>query len=290
MASRWPYPYITPTRYHTSLGYSDYEALEVRPIRATKGGFAYLLSYTWSKSIDLACSGDYGVEGCEIQDVYDLALDRSVSGFDLAHSFVGSVHYALPFGKNNAAKPMGRILRFLERNWELNAIASVQSGPPYDVTYQGDLANTGNTFVRVNLVGDPTLAHPTRSEWFNTVAFAIPVPYTFGDLGRSSLRSDWFRNLDCSVFRRFPIGDEAALTFRLEAFNALNAVVFRRPRQRNQRLEFWHCDFHCQSTETGATCAQAGLLTHLRGSARHQFSGGRSRFSGRPFSPVRQDQ
>ena len=38
-------------------------------------------------------------------------------------------------------------------------------------------------------------------------AFAIPVPYTFGNFGRNSLRSDWFRNLDCSLFRRLPIGD-----------------------------------------------------------------------------------
>ena len=229
VASRQPFPYITPTRYDTSLGYSDYEALDVRLSQATRNGFAYLLSYTWSKSIDLACSGDYGVEGCEVQNVYDLALDRSVSGFDLPQSFVGSVHYELPFGKGSSGDSLGRALRLLERNWELNGIVALHSGLPYDVTYQGDLENTGNTFVRVNLVGDPTLGHPTHLEWFNTAAFAIPAPYTFGDLGRNSLRSDWFRNLDCSLFRRFPIGDEVALTFRLEAFNAFNQVVFAAP-------------------------------------------------------------
>lgn len=161
VASRRPFPYITPTMYDTSKGYSDYEALEIRLSRATRKGLTYLLSYTWSKSIDLACSGDYGVEGCEHQNVYHLALDRSVSGFDLTHSFVGSVDYALPFGKENGAKPLSKMLRRLARNWELTGIIAFHSGLPYDVTYQGDLANTGNTFVRVNLTGNPSLEHPT---------------------------------------------------------------------------------------------------------------------------------
>jgi hypothetical protein len=106
---------------------------------------------------------------------------------------------------------------------------SLHSGTPFDVIYQGDLANTGNTFVRANLIGTPIPAHPTPAEWINTSAFAIPAPFTFGDLGRNSLRSDWFKKFDCSLFRSFPIGENARLEFRLEAFNALNDVVFAAP-------------------------------------------------------------
>ena len=113
--------------------------------------------------------------------------------------------------------------------WQVNTIATLHSGTPYDVTYQGDLANTGNTFVRANLVGDPDLLHRTSAEWINTSAFAIPAPYTFGDLGRNSLRSDWYRDLDCSLFRRFPIRERVQLEFRAEAFNATNSVVFAAP-------------------------------------------------------------
>jgi hypothetical protein len=113
--------------------------------------------------------------------------------------------------------------------WQLNAIVSLQSGTPYDVTYQGNLANTGNTFVRANLVGNPAPVNRTPTEWINTNAFAIPPAYTFGDLGRNSLRSDWYGNLDCSMFRRFPMGDRLQLEFRAEAFNATNSVVFSAP-------------------------------------------------------------
>jgi hypothetical protein len=229
VASRRPFPYITPTNYDTSAGNSNYNALQVAVNRRTGKGLTYLVSYTWSKSIDLACSGDYGAEGCELQNAYNPRGDRSVSGFDLTHSFTGSFTYELPFGSRKSFNPSNKVLRHVADGWQLNAIATLHSGTPYDVTYQGDLANTGNTFVRANLVGDPDLAHRTTVEWINTSAFAIPSPYTFGGLGRNSLRSDWYRAFDWSFFRRFPIGERVQLEFRAEAFNATNSVVFAAP-------------------------------------------------------------
>ena len=229
VARRRPFPYITPTNYDTSGGNSNYNALQLRLNRTTGHGLTYLLSYTYSKSIDLACSGSYGVEGCELQNAYNPRADRSVSGFDLTHSFSGSLSYELPFGVGKPVNTPNKILRAIAGGWQLNAIVVLRSGMPYDVIYEGDLANTGNTFVRANLVGNPSLEHPTPQEWFNTKAFAVPGPYTFGDLGRNSLRSEWFRNFDCSLLKRFPITDRARLEFRVEAFNVLNDVVFAAP-------------------------------------------------------------
>jgi outer membrane receptor protein involved in Fe transport len=229
VASRQPFPYITPTNYDTSAGNSNYHALQVRMDQTTRKGLTYLLSYTWSKSIDLACSGNYGAEGCELQNAYNPRGDRSVSGFDLTNSFSGSFSYDLPFGRGRSFQPSKKALRYLADGWQLNAIVILHSGTPYDVTYQGDLANTGNTFVRANLVGNAAPGDRTPEEWINTSAFAVPAPYTFGNLGRNSLRSDWYGNLDCSVFRRFPIGERLKLEFRAEAFNATNSVVFAAP-------------------------------------------------------------
>jgi hypothetical protein len=152
-----------------------------------------------------------------------------VSGFDLTHSFSGSFNYELPFGKGRSLNPSNKVLSYLADGWQLNAIVVFHSGAPYDVIYQGGLANTGNTFVRANLVGDPTPEHRTPAEWIHTSAFAVPPPYTFGDLGRNSLRSDWYRNLDFSLFKRFPIGERVQLEFKAEIFNATNSVVFAAP-------------------------------------------------------------
>jgi Carboxypeptidase regulatory-like domain/TonB dependent receptor len=229
VASRQPYPYITPTFYDDSTGNSNYNALQARLSRTTFNSLTYLISYTWSKSIDLGCSGGFGVEGCSIQNPYDPRADRSVSGFDLTNIFSGFVVYELPFGQGKPLNPSNRIASSVVSGWQINAIVSLDSGTPYYVTYSGDLANTGNAFVKVDVVGDPTPAHRTPAEWINPSAFAIPAPYTFGTMGRNSLRSDWNRNVDFSVFRTFPIQDALRLEFRAEAFNLTNTAVFGTP-------------------------------------------------------------
>jgi len=70
-------------------------------------------------------------------------------------------------------------------------------------SYLGDLANTGNTLVRANLIGDRKMNKANPAEWIDRSAFAIPAPFTFGDLGRNSLRSDWFRTLIPLSFEDF---------------------------------------------------------------------------------------
>ncbi|MGB8538021.1 MAG: TonB-dependent receptor [Acidobacteriaceae bacterium] len=229
VASRQPYPYITPTNYDDSTGNSNYNALQTRLSNNTHSGLTYLISYTWSKSIDLGCSGSFGVEGCSIQNPYDAKADRSVSGFDLTNIFSGSVVYELPFGKGKSFSLGNSAANYAVGGWQINAIVNLNSGTPYYVTYSGDLANIGNTFVKVNVVGNPTPLQRTPAEWIDPNAFATPAPYTFGTEGRNSLRSNWNRNLDLSLFRTFPVFERVNLEFRVEAFNLTNTAVFGTP-------------------------------------------------------------
>jgi outer membrane receptor protein involved in Fe transport len=229
VASRRKYPYIASTVYYDSTGNSNYNALLATLNRRTSNGLTYLISYTWSKSIDLACSGNYGVEGCLLQNFYDPRADRSVSGFDLTHIFSANVVYELPFGSGKAFSAHNRAADYLIGGWQVNGITTLTSGTPYSITVNGDLANTGNTFVQANLIGNPTPANRSSAEWINPAAFAAPPAYTFGTFGRNALRSDWYRNVDVSVFRQFPITERIGFEFRAEAFNALNDVVFAAP-------------------------------------------------------------
>lgn len=226
--SRAPFPYITPTQYEQSNGSSTYDALQAQLDRKISSGLAYTLNYTWSKTIDVGCDGYFGAEGCFIRNPYNPAGDRSVAGFDVPQMLTANATYALPFGAGQKLQTGNRVTDATIGGWQVNAIATVTSGNPFTVSYSGDVANTGNNYQGVNLVGNPHLSHPTVLEWFNTAAFQAPSQYTYGNVGRNILRSDWYRDVDLSVFRKFEMKWVQA-EFRAEAFNFTNTPVWGTP-------------------------------------------------------------
>jgi hypothetical protein len=234
VTARQPFPYISPTFYDRSIGNSSYNALQFSANHRASNGLTYLVAYTWSKSIDVGCSGFFGIESCSVQNPYNIRGDRSVSGFDLTHVLSASATVPLPFGKGKRFANSNSFVNYIVGNWQLNGILTLTSGLPYNVFISSDIPNVGNFApwsgnVRANQVGDPNLSSPSTKEWFNTAAFAPPQNFTFGDSGRNSLRADWFKNLDMSVFRDFPLGERRSLQFRAEAFNLTNTPTWGIP-------------------------------------------------------------
>jgi outer membrane receptor protein involved in Fe transport len=226
---RSPFPYIAPTFYDRSWGRSNYHALQFLLDKKFSRGLVYMVSYTWSKSIDIGCSGWYGVEGCSVQDPYHFNNDRSVSGFDVPHLLSVNWVYQLPIGQGKAFDLANKPANYILGNWQINGIASLRSGQAYSLSVSGDIPNTGNTVVRPNVVGDWEVSEPTPERWFNTSAFAPPEPFTFGNVGRNAMRADWIRNFDLSVFRQFPFAENKSIEFRAEAFNTFNTPIFGTP-------------------------------------------------------------
>ena len=232
VASRRPYPYISPTYYDQNIGRSNFNAFEFRLDKSATHGLSYLVSYTYSKSIDISCSGDFGAEGCQLQNAYNINAERSVSGFDLTHNLSASWLWQLPFGSGQRFSAGNRFMNGVIGGWQLNGIVTMTSGIPYDITVSGDIANTGSVVERANLVGawgSWKPSNPTPSNWLNASAFAVPANYTFGTLGRNTLRNNWYRDFDLSIFRRFTLTERTALEFRAEAFNLTNTPVFGTP-------------------------------------------------------------
>jgi len=233
---RAPYPYITPTYYDQSIGRSSYNAFQFSLDRKASRSLTYLISYTYSKSMDIGASGYFNSEGTSIENPYNLNASKSVSGYDLTHVLSTSWVYHLPFGTNQRWKSGSRALNYIAGNWQVNGIVSFATGLPFDVGISGDIANTGNAgstaygYERLNYLGGPRIASsPGPNQWLNLAAFAAPAQYTFGDLGRNSLRADWNRNLDFSLFREFPISESKRIEFRVESFNLFNTPIFGIP-------------------------------------------------------------
>jgi hypothetical protein len=233
---RAPFPYISAQPYTRNWGRSDYNALQVSLNRHTAKGLTYLLSYTWSKAMDIGCDGYYSF--CSIQNPNDWESNKSVAGYDLTNVFSLSSVYQLPFGPGRRWSSNNRVLNSALEGWQLNGILFLSSGQPYSIGTSGDIANIGNVILggagvggaeRPNLVANPVISNPTPLEWFNTAAFVNPSPYTFGNLGRNTLRTDWDKNLDLSIIREFPITETKRLEFRFEGFNITNTPVFGIP-------------------------------------------------------------
>jgi hypothetical protein len=226
---RAPFPYIQPQNgYVRSYGKSNYNSLQVSSEGRTTAGLIHKLAYTYSKALNYGCD-TYG-SFCDVQDPYHWQKDKGVAGYDLTHIFSGSLVYELPFGRGKHFASDNRAVDAIVGGWQLNGIVALTGGTPYDVQVPVQIANTNNISgaLRPNIVGDP-YAGATKLHPININAFALPAPYTFGNMGRNSLRSDWRKNLDISFFRNFAFTESKRLEFRAEAFNVTNTPVFAIP-------------------------------------------------------------
>ena len=242
---RFPFPYLLPNHYDQSVGKAWYHALQVSLDKKASHGLSYLLSYTWSKTLDIGADEWFGTgtNGTSVTDPYHLGNDKGLAGFDLPQIFTASWVYELPFGKGRRFQSGNRPFDAVVGGWQLNGITSFTSGTLFNVTANNNIPNvgtTGNT-ERANLCGTPTLANPTPAQWFNNVAsstpgvcasggaFSIPVTQTFGNFGRNVLRADGRANFDLSIFRSFQIKESKRLEFRAEAFNFTNSPIWGIP-------------------------------------------------------------
>jgi hypothetical protein len=223
------YPWMGAFFYDDSVGRSNYNALHVTLNHRYSQGLQFLLSYTWSKSIDVGSSGWFNAENgpggsSAYQNYYNIEASRSVSSFDVPHFLSFSSVWQLPFGKN------ARRGRWLLTGWQANTIVQLRSGQPFNLSVAGDVANVGNpiswwNYSRPNLVGDPEPVKVTAERFYNPEAFAIPQ-FQYGNFGRNVLRTDKLANVDFSLFRTFRFGFENhhSIQLRCEAFNVLNII------------------------------------------------------------------
>ncbi|HEX3663155.1 MAG TPA: TonB-dependent receptor [Acidobacteriaceae bacterium] len=227
-----PYPEIPQMPYTENLSSTDYNSLQVSSQIHLHSGFTSTLAYTWSKALTTGCDG-YN-SGCEIQDPYNLSIDRGPAAYDLPQIFAGSFVFPLPFGTGSLKASNGFVNQVIG-GWQLNGILSLNSGPRYDIQDDNGISEINNFYgsERADEVGNPhanTSTYPlSKLNPININAFADPAAGTFGTMGRNSLHADWGRNLDLSFFRSFRIEDSRRLEFRAEAFNVTNTPVFAAP-------------------------------------------------------------
>jgi hypothetical protein len=232
-----PYPYMIPTPWDQNTANSNYNALQIKFNHPLQRGIEYLVSYTWSKSIDNG-SGRFGAAeagaggGSANQEFYNPRNGRSVSSFDVPQFVSVFVLYELPFGKGKEYLNTG-LSSVLLGGWQLNTISQLRSGQVYNLGVNGDIAQVGDpydSYGRPNAVPgvNPKPKHPTWQEWYNPAAFSVPV-LSFGDVGRNSMRSSHVITSDISLLKNFSYSEKVYLQFRAEAFNVMNIQNYGAP-------------------------------------------------------------
>jgi len=201
---------------------SWYEAGYVNLRRRFARGWTFLANYTFARN--LSDAPDFRspmFESAAPQNNSNLAVEKGPA-CDIRHRFALSTVYDLPSAGKSG------FLRALSKDWRISALFQVQSGFPFTISVFGDTANAGTLLgenpIRANYTGQPVFGSGTHTaaSWFNPAAFATPLAFIFGNVGRNSVYGPGRQTLDLALQREFSLTEKIKFQVRAEAFNALN--------------------------------------------------------------------
>jgi hypothetical protein len=95
-----------------------------------------------------------------------------------------------------------------------------------------DRANIGaGPAQRPDQLRDPNLPGGVRipERWFDTSAFALQAPFTFGSAPRNSVIGPGYANVDFALAKTWALAGTSQLEFRWEIFNLFNRANFDLP-------------------------------------------------------------
>jgi hypothetical protein len=226
-----------------SLARSRYDAGQLSLSRRFGDAVGFNVSYWLSKTMDHlsamnlsgAAARPLAGENDLAQNPFDLGAEWGPSLFDARHRLVASASW-LPQVSSQASG----VVRALFADWQLNVIATYNSGTPFTVSDSANVALQANSppisgfpASRPDVVGDVNAGPHTVDEWISRSAFQRLDIQTqagqFGNAGRNIARGPSYANVDLSFVRDFDLAREMRLQFRAEVFNVLNHTNFGLP-------------------------------------------------------------
>jgi hypothetical protein len=222
-----PYPQFTDVipLYHSGAD-SNYNSMQVTVTKRLSHGLVFDSSYTWAKNLD---------EGNNHQDSYDIANDWSLTDIDLAHRFVMSYIYELPFGRNrHFGQSWSPWLNAIAGGWQFNGITVFQSGTTLALS-ASNTAGIFNPVTRANNNGRSGKREGPVDErldaYFDKSVYSPPPAFTFGNVSTRlpDIRNDGVHNFDLSIFKEFGVAEGVKVQFRTEMLNAFNTPRFGSP-------------------------------------------------------------
>jgi hypothetical protein len=229
----------------SSVGSSNYNALQATLRKQFGSSVQFDLNYTYSKSIDITSSAtrlgwasccNVGAPGTRLVNAFNPNGRRAVSDFDLTHQINANWIVELPFGSGrHFAASASRLSDAFIGGWQLSGLTRWTSGFPFTVDNGNFWPTNWDEQGIANMVTRPQIGHHRDAQgaisvFANPTAafnndFAHPFPGQSGS--RNVVRGDGYAGLDMALSKRWAMPKEGqSLQFRWEVFNVPNLHRF----------------------------------------------------------------
>ena len=227
-----------------SISHSNYNGLWVTATKGLSHGLQFLVTYSWSKSMDLNSLGSQG--GYVLQDSNNPQSNYGLSDYDVRDRIAANAVWDVPVISHRGND---RIFG----GFRLSGIEQWQTGNPINIT-------TTSTYTGVSGLIHPNQLGPVASRFSNNANgnvnyFIAPVcnqggavvagcvfqnagstspagtftPGGFGNVRRNSITGPRFSNLDVSLEKNTKITERVNFQLRLDAFDVANHASFGNP-------------------------------------------------------------
>jgi len=202
---------------------SSYNSFQTLVKQRLSHGVQFLVSYTWSRSIDNASSFENAVNPT------DPHKSRSLSLFEARHRLVASEYWRMPDWR------ISNWTCHLANGWAISGIFTLQSGFPIRLTSTSDLELMSS--FDFETPAEPSQIVPLRrlnpqksgGSYFDPSSFVDAPPGQIGNASRTLCCGPGTANLDRGVHKLLAVREGMNLEFRTEIFNVFNHTQFFNP-------------------------------------------------------------
>jgi hypothetical protein len=225
------FPNLGSITWQSYSGTANYNGLQMKLDHRYNHGLTMTGAYTWSHSLD---NSPGAFQGETIMLWYNPQANYGSSNIDHRHTFSSSILYELPFGRGKTfGKDLSRPLDMVVGGWQMNLIAALSSGGPFDLSVNGTPTN------RPDQIAPVSYKKSVQGTWFDTSAFSGNIPRVsangqsvftrIGNTRRNVIYGPSTRTVDVSLSKQVPLTDRFKLDLHADAFNALNTAQFVNP-------------------------------------------------------------
>jgi len=218
-------------------GNNWFDSLQAKARQRMRYGLNMQVAFTWQKELTNA-------EGTAVNDVYNLPVNKIISGSSIPFATVASFTYTFP----TLAK-MNNVVKSAVKDWTLGGSLRYQSGVPIQSPYATN--NLATVFPRA-VGSNMTYATPTGQPFFtqdpnchcfdpNTTFVLNPAAWSQPAAGQWGAGAPYYNNYrwqrqpveSLSLGRTFRFKERLSFEFRAEFFNIFNRNYFSVPTNSN---------------------------------------------------------